>query len=197
MKSLYLKQNILPNNGPCFYIQDFVSEPNLLFDRLLEEIQWRNDKIKMFGKIMDQPRKVAWYGDESIEYTYSGIKMMANEWSETLLVLKDQVETTLNHKFNSVLINLYRDGNDYMSWHSDDEKELGINPVIASISLGAARDFLFRLKNSHQEKVKLQLASGSLLVMQGQTQQFWQHTLPKRKKVFSPRLNLTFRQILI
>ena len=196
MDSLYLKQDILPNNGPCFYIEDYVAEPSGIFENLLEEIHWRNDKIKMFGKVMDQPRKVAWYGDEGVEYTYSGIKMKAIEWSETLLVLKEQVEITLNCHFNSVLINLYRDGNDYMSWHSDDEKELGTNPIIASISLGEPRDFLFRLKNVHEKKVKLTLQNGSLIVMKGQTQQFWQHALPKRKRVTLPRLNLTFRQII-
>ena len=162
---------------------------------ILNEICWRNDKIKMFGKVMDQPRKVAWYGDQGVEYTYSGIKMKALEWSPVLKILKLRLEEFLGVNFNSVLINLYRDGNDYMSWHSDDEKELGKNPVIASVSLGCERDFLFRMKSNKLEKVKILLKNGSLLVMQSETQHFWQHSVPKRKMATTPRLNLTFRNI--
>lgn len=186
----------MPSNGQSFYIQNYIQNPNDIYRKLINEITWRSDKIKMFGKVMDQPRKVAWYGDEGIEYAYSGIKMKAVKWSMTLLELKLALEKDLNVDFNSVLINLYRDGNDYMSWHSDDEKELGQKPVIASISLGETRDFLFRLKQDHLKKVKISLENGSLLIMKGHTQSYWHHAIPKRKNVLGPRLNLTFRNIL-
>lgn len=192
---MYLNDNILPSHGISFYFPTFINDPDKLMQNILNEICWRNDKIKMFGKVMDQPRKVAWYGDQGVEYTYSGIKMKALEWSPVLMILKLRLEEFLGVNFNSVLINLYRDGNDYMSWHSDDEKELGKNPVIASVSLGCERDFLFRMKSNKLEKVKILLENGSLLVMQSETQHFWQHSVPKRKMSTTPRLNLTFRNI--
>lgn len=196
MSLINVSKNILPCQGKSFFVPQFIYNPNDIFDRLINELIWRNDKIKMFGKVIDQPRKVAWYGEPGIEYTYSGIRMYANAWTKTLFELKQKLDDSLGTNFNSVLINLYRDGSDYMSWHSDDEKELGTNPLIASLSLGENRDFLFRLKSDKSNKIKLNLNSGSLLVMSDKTQNFWQHSVPKRKKIQNPRLNLTFRTIV-
>lgn len=193
----YRQRNLLPSNGELFYQEGFLKHPNKLMSAILKEVSWRDDKILMFGKEMSQPRKVAWYGEKDICYTYSKIKMFANEWSPTLKFLQQYLLKRTGQEFNSVLINLYRNGEDYMSWHSDDEAELGINPVIASLSMGAPRDILFRCKSDLSKKLKLQLANGSLLIMQGETQTYWQHMLPKRKKVHEARLNLTFRNILI
>ena len=191
----YSLTNLLPSHGELYYLKDFLEHPDDLMESVLREISWRDDKITMFGKQMSQPRKVAWYGEKDICYTYSGIKMFANYWSPTLKLLQLQLSKQTGHTFNSVLVNLYRNGEDYMSWHSDDEAELGSNPVIASLSLGASRDILFRSKSDRSNKLKLQLENGSLLLMQGEIQTYWQHMLPKRKRVQGARLNLTFRKI--
>lgn len=192
----YGHYNLLPNGGELYYIPNFLDNAHELMDAVLQEVSWRNDKISMFGKTMEQPRKVAWYGDKGISYTYSGIQMVTQQWTPTLNSLKNDIAKKTGYHFNSVLLNLYRNGEDYMSWHSDDEKELGENPVIASLSLGVARDFFIRSKQDKKCKVKLLLESGSLLMMQGQIQKNWQHMLPKRKKIHEARLNLTFRNIL-
>jgi alkylated DNA repair dioxygenase AlkB len=193
MRKDYLKNNLLPNHGELYFIPDFLSDFSL--DEIIHDIHWRNDKIKMFGKVFEQPRKVAWYGDPQAAYTYSGIEMTPLPWTSTLETINSKVEGELKQAFNSVLINLYRDGNDHMSWHSDDEKELGAQPCIASLSFGEPRDFYVRSKRDHQQKIKLELTNGSLLIMKGEMQKYWQHSIPKRKRVTSPRLNLTYRLI--
>lgn len=150
-----------------------------------------------------EPRLTAWYGQPGLTYTYSAKAMSPLPWTTSLLTIKTAIETELtNHliktDFTSVLINKYRDGNDYLGWHSDNEKELGNEPVIASISLGEARTFQFRLKDDHEKKIQIELNDGSLLVMRGKTQELWQHQIPKRSSataVINPRINLTFRHI--
>ena len=173
-------------------------ESDALFSFLMKTTPWRQDEIKIFGKSILQPRLSAIYGDHGISYTYSGLKMPVNSWTEELEVLKDKVEGKSQSQFNLVLINLYRDGNDSMGWHSDDEKELGKNPMIASISFGENRNFKLRPKknNPDGQSFSINLESGSLLIMKAETQHFWQHSIRKSKKVLGPRINLTFRKIL-
>ncbi len=165
------------------------------FKRTLEDVFWEEGFIKIFGKIQKIPRLQAWYANEDVDYTYSGKKLKRNNWNQILLEIKKIVELETGIKFNSVLANLYRDGEDSMGLHSDNEKELGSNPVIASLSLGATRKIFFRHK---YKKISFSIAQnqGDLLVMSGQTQSFWKHEIKKEKKVLSPRVNLTFRNII-
>lgn len=167
-----------------------------LIEKIKSSVSWRDDKVKIFGKEFSQPRKVAWYSEPDVSYTYSGIELTSPGIPEYLSELQKIVEKLSAQKFNSILINLYRDGSDYMGWHSDDESELGVNPVISSLSLGESRDFIFRNKDDHKQKIKLTLNDGDLLIMKGSLQHNWQHALPKRLKVNKERLNLTFRKIL-
>lgn len=166
------------------------------FENLIRSIAWQQDEIRMFGKLLPIPRLQAWYGDEMKSYTYSGIKMTPNSWTKTLLAIKYRIESVCSETFSSVLLNRYRDGQDSMGWHADDEKELGQNPVIASVNFGATRTFQMRRKDDHKEKKVLELGNGSLLVMQGSTQHFWQHQIPKTAKEVGERVNLTFRRII-
>lgn len=163
------------------------------FNALLENTPWRADDIKVFGKVYPQPRLTALYGLEGRPYTYSGIRMEPLSYTPELLAIKHKVETVVNTEFTTVLLNLYRDGSDSNGWHSDNEPELGTNPVIASVSFGATRSFRFRAKNNRKNTYKIDLESGSLLLMQGVTQHHWQHQIPKTKKLVGPRINLTFR----
>ncbi|WP_062267165.1 alpha-ketoglutarate-dependent dioxygenase AlkB family protein [Endozoicomonas arenosclerae] len=168
------------------------------FHQLLSETQWRQDTITLFGKTFDLPRLQSWHGDPGMSYSYSGIELDPSPWSPLLLALKDKVESVSNAQFNTVLINLYRDGSDSNGWHSDDEPELGHQPVIASLSLGQKRRFRLKHKESKPRNIKplsLDLPSGSLLVMSGSTQSCWQHSIPKTSKTVSPRINLTFRRV--
>ena len=159
-------------------------------------INWQQDRIQMYGKNIPLPRLTAWYGDAGKTYTYSGITMTPNPWNEGLLYLKKAVERVCQASFNTVLLNWYRNGEDHMGWHADDEPELGQNPTIASLNFGASRDFVLRRKADPTQKIKIPLTHGSLLIMQGPLQHFWQHAVPKRKKVRQSRFNLTFRQIV-
>ncbi len=194
MKSFQNSKNILPYDGTVF-ISKGIFKKSFNLDLISNDILWRNDKIKMFGKIFDQPRKVAWYGDENVLYNYSGIEMKSKYWTKSLYKIKNILEEEYSLLFNSVLVNLYRNGDDYMSYHQDNEPELGNNPTLASISFGAERDFLFK-HIERKEVIKVSLGDGDLLVMGNETQRFWKHSIPKRKKVHSPRLNLTFRNII-
>lgn len=166
---------------------------NLYFEELTNEVPWQHDEIILFGKRYMQPRLTALFGEK--EYSYSNIKMTPYEFTPTLLEIKKIVEEKSNHLFNVCLLNLYRDGNDSNGWHSDDEKELGTEPVIASVSFGKARMFHLRHKQNKMMKHKILLEHNSLLLMKGRTQQFWQHQIPKSKKILKPRINLTFRYI--
>lgn len=162
---------------------------------LREELDWQRHEVFVFGKHHFTPRLCAWNGDEGLRYHYSHKQLVAEGWSPTLQELKLGLESELGFIFNGVLANWYRDGSDHMGWHSDDESELGPLPVIASLSFGADRDFVLRNKKDPQNKIKVLLEHGSLLIMSGRTQQLYQHSLPSRKKIQHDRINLTFRYI--
>jgi alkylated DNA repair dioxygenase AlkB len=163
---------------------------------LIDNVPWRVEHIVMWGKTVAQPRLTAWYGDEESEYAYSGIHLSPLPWTALLLDLKKRVETASNITFNSVLLNYYRDNNDSMGFHSDDERELGNQPVIASLSFGEERTFILKHKTAKAVKpVQLKLASGSLLLMKSDTQKYWKHGINKEPRQCGPRVNLTFRCI--
>jgi len=189
-------KNLLPQDGTVNYYGKILEEEkaNQFYLKLLNEIEWRNDEAVIFGKKIITKRKVAWYGDEDFEYTYSNSTKKALKWTSELLELKKLTEEKTGEKFNSCLLNLYHDGNEGMAYHSDGERDLKKNGAIASLSFGAERKFSFKHKTT-KEKVELTLANGSLLVMKGETQKFWLHRLPPTKKIFTPRINLTFRTI--
>ena len=188
----------LPNSEISLNQKHFDSEiaANLLRD-LTEEIPWVQNKIRFYGRESLVPRLESWHGDEGMSYTYSGIKMDAKPWTKNLLKIKESIEPIAMTTFNSVLINYYRDGKDRVAWHSDDEKELGKNPVIASVSLGAERKFKLRHKKYKENQLKHEvfLQNGSLLLMSGPTQHHWLHEVPRTAKPIGPRINLTFRVI--
>ena len=183
------------------YIPDFLSpnEASRFFNGLVDEIPWQEGTVRLFGKEHPIPRLQAWIGDADARYRYSGVDLEPSPWTPLLLEIAEKLSTVRPAvSFNSVLANLYRDGNDSMGWHSDDEPELGDEPTIASISLGATRDFRMRhLRRDDVEPLTLTLEGGSLLLMEGTTQEKWQHSLPKRRGRNSPgpRINLTFRRI--
>ena len=186
----------LPNAEITYYPSFFSSEEaSEFFQTLLNEIEWQQDDIKIFGKIYKQPRLTALYGINDASYRYSGITMFPKPFNSVLKEIKKRIEEITNVKFTTVLLNYYRDGSDSNGWHSDDEKELGENPVIASLSLGADRTFRLRHKKDKTQKKNLTLQHGSLLIMAGETQHHWQHCIPKSKKDIKPRINLTFRVI--
>ncbi|MDT0676729.1 alpha-ketoglutarate-dependent dioxygenase AlkB family protein [Autumnicola musiva] len=183
-------------DAEIFYFPNFFSEvdADLYLEQLLKDTPWKQDKIRIFGKEMLQPRLTALYADNGKDYKYSGLTMHPQPFSETLLKIKEAVEKVSDVRFTTCLLNLYRNGKDSMGWHADDEKELGDNPEIVSVSFGAERIFHLRHK-SKTAKFKLKLENGSLLVMKGPTQHFWKHQLPKTKKEIGSRINLTFRRI--
>jgi len=165
-----------------------------LLQAIIEDSAWRQEEITVYGKPYLQPRLSAWYGE--LAYSYSGIRLEPLPWTPTLLNIKLRVEALVDHEFNSVLLNYYRDQNDGMGMHSDDERELGPQPVIASLSLGEERYFLLKHRSRKDLKtVKLALSAGSLLLMQGETQQYWRHGINKERQPCGPRINLTFRSI--
>lgn len=169
-------------------------EAGLLFDQLEQAVHWRQDRIRLFGKEHLIPRLQAFQSDPGVHYTYSGLPMQGDDWIPAVLPLKQRLEALCAHPFNAVLLNLYRNGQDAMGWHADNEPELGHNPTIASVSLGATRRFRLR-HNERRQTHALELTSGSLLLMQGSTQHHWQHCLPRTRRCQSPRINLTFRFI--
>jgi len=160
-----------------------------------KNIKWKQDSIKLYGNVIRLPRLTSWYGDRGKCYTYSGITSVPNEWNTGLLYLKGEIEKWAGVNFNSVLLNWYRNGDDHMGWHSDDERELGENPVIASANFGETRDFVVRRKDDKTKKIVFPLAHGTLLIMQGELQHYWEHSVPKRKRANGSRFNLTFRSI--
>lgn len=159
-------------------------------------INWHHDKLDMYGKEVFLPRYSAWYGDSDKSYSYSGLTLQPNKWNKGLLFLKENIEKVALANFNSVLMNWYRDGEDYINWHTDAEKELGQNPIIASLNFGATRRFLIRRIDNNSIKLEFALKHGTLLIMKGELQHFWQHSVPKEKKVKQVRINLTFRTII-
>lgn len=188
--------NLLPFDGLVNYFPNVLNQENCnnYFNVLLNSIAWKNDEIVMFGKRIITKRKTAWYAINNYSYTYSNVTKIALPFSKELLELKNIAEQLSNTTFNSCLLNLYHNGNEGMSWHSDDEVELGENNTIASLSLGATRPFYFKHKKQ-LTKVAVSLENGSLLVMKEATQTHWLHSLPITKKVQTPRINLTFRTI--
>jgi alkylated DNA repair dioxygenase AlkB len=182
---VWLMPNFMPTEKAAFY-----------YDALLANINWRQEEIKMYGKTYPVPRKTAWYGYPDFNYKYSGIMCNPEPWTKELMDIKRVIEHFLpGENFNSVLLNLYRDGNDKVSWHADDEPELGTNPTIASVSLGAVRRFDLKHKEDPEQKLQLELSSGSLVIMKGALQHNWLHQIPVQKKILEPRINLTFRTI--
>lgn len=189
--------NLLPKDGTVNYYGKLFtsSEANEFLTTLLDTIEWKNDEAVIFGKKIITKRKVAWYGDQAFEYTYSNTTKRALRWTDALLTLKAKIEQRTGEQFNSCLLNLYHNGDEGMAWHSDAEKDLKKNGAIGSLSFGAERKFSFKHKES-KETVSLTLANGSLLVMKGTTQSFWLHRLPPTKLISHPRVNLTFRTIV-
>jgi alkylated DNA repair dioxygenase AlkB len=168
-----------------------------VLDHLTAGVPWRQESILVWGKRHLQPRLVAWYGDRGSDYTYSGITLTPLPWTNLLLEIKKRVEAVTAASFNSVLLNYYRDNRDSMGFHSDDEPELGLRPVIASLSLGQERTLILKHKlNKLVKPIRLKLASGSLLLMKGETQRYWNHGIAKESRPCGPRINLTFRQII-
>jgi alkylated DNA repair dioxygenase AlkB len=191
-----VSNNILNKDGIVNYYGKILSSvvANQYFDLLMQNIHWEKDQVIIFGKIITIKRKVAWYGDSEYLYTYSNTTKRALAWTKELYELKQIAEELAGIKFNSCLLNLYHNGNEGMGWHSDDEKPLGKNNTIASLSFGAERKFSFRHKQTKQT-VSLVLEHGSLLIMKDATQRNWLHSLPKSKNITQPRINLTFRTI--
>ena len=188
----------LPDAEIEYFPEFFSREKSLNFlPQLLDTIKWKQNTIKMYGKENPVPRLEAWYGDPGKSYAYSGIRMEPNTWTDELNEIKRSIESEVAISFNSVLINYYRDGQDRVAWHSDDEKELGKNPVIGSVSFGAERTFKLRHKQYKENNLKqsIVLKNGSFLLMKGATQHHWMHEIPRTAKPIGPRINLTFRVI--
>ena len=168
---------------------------DLWFESCLHDLDWETGFITIFGKTHQIPRLQAWYADNEVEYTYSGKKLQRHNWNNLLLEIKEKIENITSIKFNSVLANLYRDGNDSMGFHSDDEEELGSKPIIASISLGENRPLIFKHKKEDITH-RIEQNHGDIILMTGNTQQEWKHGINKSKKITLPRINLTFRTII-
>jgi alkylated DNA repair dioxygenase AlkB len=189
--------NLLPYQGVAVdYGKIFLKEEcKIYFSELLDTMPWQSDVLMMFGKKIITKRKTAWVADQGVKYTYSNQTKIPIPWSRTLLEIKQKIQLTTSVEFNACLLNLYHDGKEGMGWHSDDEKELGNNPIIASMSFGSTRKFSFRHKIT-KEKISIDLSDGQLLLMEGETQKYWSHMLHKSVKIDEPRINLTFRNIL-
>jgi alkylated DNA repair dioxygenase AlkB len=188
--------NIIHQDGIALYHEKVISDEQIkpLYDELLNEINWENERVVMFGKEIITKRKVAFYSDESIVYTYAGKTKIGLPWKDPLIILKNIVESLTKQTYNACLLNLYHNGDEAMGWHSDNEKEIIANSTIASLSIGASRKFSFKHKVT-KETISIQLENGSLLEMKGTIQSHWLHALPKSKKITEPRINLTFRQM--
>ncbi len=186
-------------DGKIDYYIEFIGqdEAKRLLQILRAELLWREDHIRMFGKTYKIPRLQAWYGDEGAHYKYSGIDLPLNPWHDRLFEIKANIEKQTGFSFNSVLANWYRDGQDSNGWHADNEKELGVNPIIASITLGTERVFQMKHRTKKSLRKNILLEHGSLLIMRGETQHFWLHQIAKSKKVTGDRINLTFRKVIL
>jgi alkylated DNA repair dioxygenase AlkB len=169
------------------------SEADALFATVRDDVAWETHRIRLFGREVDSPRLSCWIGDPGTDYTYSRARFEPRPWPAVLRSLRDRLQLDVGERFNSVLANLYRDGRDSMGWHSDDERELGAEPTIASLSLGATRRFALRHRTDPGSKFALELPHGSLLLMRGRTQRHWRHALPRTAKPIGARINLTFR----
>ena len=189
--------NLLPKDGTVHYYGKIFTEEQseIYYVKLLNEINWQHDVVKIFGKEIITKRKVAFLGDEGISYKYSGKTKIAEKWLKFILEIKSTVEQISGEKFNACLLNYYHNGSEAMSWHSDNEKEILENSAIASVSFGAERKFGFR-HNSTKEEISLMLENGSVLIMKDEVQKFWKHKLYTNAKIIEPRINLTFRTIV-
>jgi alkylated DNA repair dioxygenase AlkB len=190
--SLAMTTSLLPRDGIAFLVPGAVGDADRLMAALRRDIAWRQDEATVMGRRIPIPRLQAWHGDG--QYVYSGIRLEPSPWTPDLLILKGVAEDIAGESFNSVLINLYRDGRDSVAWHADDEPSLGRDPVIASLSLGAVRRFQLQHKTTGL-RIDLDLPHGSCLVMAGPTQHHWRHQIPKTRRPVDPRINLTFRRI--
>ena len=191
--------NLLPYDGQVNDLGIVIDYPSPLFYNLVTELPWQEDIVTLFGKTHITTRQIVWMGDSDIDYQYSGHTRQTIPWTDTVFHVKHHIEQKLldlgiDANFNSCLLNYYPSGEDGMGYHADDERELGEQPIIASLSLGATRKFVFKHKKT-QDKVELYLESGQLIVMHGDTQSFWKHSITKTKKVTTGRISLTFRQI--
>jgi len=171
-------------------------ESKTLFENLANDIHWKQEEARFGGKHVPLPRLTAWYGDPGKSYTYSGITVAPEPWTPLLVGIKMRVESAAEYRFNTVLLNFYRNERDSVAWHSDDEPELGRNPVIGSVSFGATRNFQFKHKTNPDLRQSVELTTGSLLLMRRPTQHFWKHQIQETKRAIGPRINLTFRVIL-
>jgi len=191
--------NLLPCDGTVNYHGPVWSPAaaDSYFQKLLADIPWQHDETVIFGRHIVTARKVAWFAESGLSYTYSGTTKQALDWTKELLEIKALVETLSGATYNSCLLNLYHDGSEGMGWHSDDEKSIARDSAIASVSLGAERKFLLKHKRLDLPTVEVLLENGSLLVMKGTTQTHWLHSVPKTKKVTVPRINLTFRTMIL
>jgi alkylated DNA repair dioxygenase AlkB len=190
-------KNILPFDGELFLVKDFCDKETAqgLFDNFLHSLDWQQEQIFLYGLWVKVPRLMCWYGDKGASYHYSGVSHQPLPWTDSLLLIKQQIEAFFPCEFNSVMANLYRNGSDSMGCHADDESELGNNPVIASLSLGEDRLLKFR-HHKRKEVLDVTLGHGDLLLMTGVIQHHWRHELPKTKKKKAERINLTFRKVL-
>ena len=199
MNSLFQSEPIIFNlpDAEIIYYPHFFDkkEADIVFDQLTSDIPWQQDDIRVFGKTHPQPRLTALFGNEGKSYSYSNIKMQPHPWNPLLQKIKSRVESVSGTNFTTVLLNLYRDGKDSNGWHADNEKELGINPIIASISFGTERIFQLKHNTISNLKQNILLEHGSLLLMKGTTQHLWKHQIPKTSKKIGSRINLTFRVI--
>lgn len=191
-------KELLTSYGELYSSQQSISLLNTLF----EKINWQQEFVA-FGRCFSVPRLQAWYADEGVHYRYSDNKLNSNVWIEPLLSVKQDIETSTGYRFNSVLLTYYRNGDDHVNWHADDEPELGESPVIASLSLGGSRKFNYRekqLKSTSPVELEfgsMDLHNGELLVMQSEFQQYWEHRIPQQPDIVKPRLNLTFRKVIM
>lgn len=187
---------VLIKNGEYIYFPNFLDreKANAFLEAFKTNIDWKQESMNMYGKQVNFPRLTAWYGDNDKPYSFSGITLNPHPWTSELLEIKKLIEPICGVSFNSVLLNLYRNGEDSISWHTDAEKELGQNPLIASVNFGAERRFQLR-HNDTKETIEIILKHGSLLVMKGELQHYWKHQVPKQKNIQRERVNLTFRVI--
>ena len=194
MSFLFEPENLLPYDGIAIYHGIVLNEKEAtqICKNLLDTIPWKQDEVMMFGKKIMTKRKVAWYADAGISYTYAGVKKSGLEWTKSLLEIKQKVESITGASYNACLLNLYHEGEEGMGWHRDNEKEIVPESSIASVSLGAARKFAFKHATTN-ERLDIELANGSLLDMKGAIQTHWYHSLPKTTRIKQLRINLTFR----
>jgi alkylated DNA repair dioxygenase AlkB len=185
----------IDDGGLLLFDHAFRHNAGELFEALMREAAWEQHELRLFGRTVRAPRLSAWYAEPGCDYRYSGLELRARPFSDTLLGIRARIAALTGHAFNSVLLNLYRDGNDAMGWHSDDERELGPDPLIASVSLGATRRFLLRHRIRKDMRLALDLEDGGLLVMEPPLQRHWKHAVARTKRAVGPRINLTWRDI--